>query len=133
MTEAAAHMAIEFRLKGNFSKTRKHLSRLTRLSLEHKLKPYAEKGVYELAKNTPIDTGATARSWDYRIVSDKDGITIKFINNNAPYGVPVAIMIQNGHATRGGTYVQGIDYINPALRPVFEDIASMIQREVEHN
>ncbi len=126
-------MSIAFKMHGGFKKTDRYLSRLSRLSIEHKLKPYAEKGVEELSRSTPIDTGVTAASWQYKIVTDREGVSINFVNNNAPYGVPVAILIQTGHATTGGTYVQGIDYINPALRPVFEDIARMIQREVEHN
>lgn len=123
-------MGIELKATGNFSKTRKHLSHLARFDIARRLKPYADKAVYELAKNTPIDTGETARSWDYEIITDKDGVTINFTNSNAPNGVPVAILIQYGHATRGGTYVEGIDFINPSIKPVFDEMVEMIQREV---
>ena len=126
-------MGIEIKTSTNFSKTKKHLSHLSRLSIASKLKPYAERGVYELAKATPINTGNTARSWYYKIEADKDGMTIKFLNDYAPYGVSVAVLIQNGHATRSGSYVEGIDYINPALKPVFDDILKSIQKEVREN
>ena len=126
-------MAIELKASSNFSKTRKHIGRLSRLSIAHKLKPYAEKAVYELAKNTPIDTGATAMSWSYDLKTDRDGVTIKFTNSNAPNGVCVAVLIQNGHATRSGTWIEGIDYINPAIQPVFKEIVEMIQREVRRS
>lgn len=123
-------MGIEIKTTSNFGKTTKHLSHLARLSIAHKLKPWAERGVYELAKSTPIKTGATARAWHYKIEMDKDGATIKFLNDNAPNGVCVAILIQNGHATRSGTFIEGIDYIGPALEPVFDGIVDMIQKEV---
>lgn len=123
-------MGIELRASTDFGKTTKHLSHLARLSIAHKLKPWAERGVYELAKATPIDTGATARAWHYDIVMDKDGATIKFLNDNAPNGVCVAILIRNGHAQLDGRFYEGIDYINPALKPVFNGIINMIQKEV---
>jgi hypothetical protein len=123
-------MPLEFRITTHFKNTKDRLGYLSRLSIAHKLKPFAERGVYELARNTPIDTGATARAWRYEIVTDNEGATIKFINDNAPNGVCVAILIQNGHATRNGSYIEGIDYINPALDPVFDDICEFVQREV---
>lgn len=123
-------MGIEIKSSTNFGKTSKHLSHLARLSIAHKLKPWAERGVNELAKATPINTGATARAWHYKIETDKDGATIKFLNDNAPNGVCVAVLIQNGHASLDGVFTQGINYIDPALKPIFTGIVDMIQREV---
>lgn len=123
-------MGIEFRTSTDFSKTSKHLSHLARLSISKKLRPWAERGVKRLADSTPRKTGATAMAWHYKIETDRNGATIKFLNNNAPDGACVAILIQNGHASLDGTFKEGIDYINPALKPVFDGIVDMIQKEV---
>lgn len=104
--------------------------KLYAFNVEHILKKYGEKGVAALKNATPKRTGATANAWDYKIVRKGNSISLIWTNSNAPYGVPVAIMIQYGHATRGGSYVQGIDYINPALRPIFDDILKEIDGEV---
>ena len=123
-------MGIEIKTSTNFGKTTKHLSHLARLSIAHKLKPWAEKGLEELINATPVKTGATARAWHYKIETDKDGATIKYLNDNAPDGACVAILIQSGHAQLDGRFIEGVDYINPALEPVFKGIVNMIQKEV---
>lgn len=79
---------------------------------------------------TPIDSGKTATSWDYKIKKTNKSISITWINSHIVDGVPIAIIIQYGHATKNGGYVQGIDYINPAIKPIFEKIVSDLDKEV---
>lgn len=90
------------------------------------LKNFGDAGVAALQAATPMDTGATALSWGYEIVKEKKGVSLYWTNTNASPGsnVRVAVLIQYGHGTGGGGYVQGIDYINPALRSIFESIAN---------
>lgn len=116
--------------RGNFDKTFKFLKSMKDRRYLDVLKRYAQEGVDALTAATPRDTGKTAESWSYRIQETSNGATIYFTNDNAPYGVSVAFLIQYGHATRGGGYVQGIDYINPALRPIFEKMAENAWKEV---
>lgn len=89
-----------------------------------KLKKYGELGVIALSENTPKDTGKTSKSWDYEIIKQNGKVTIKWINTNEVNGVNIAIILQYGHGTKDGGYVKGIDYINPTMRPVFEQIAN---------
>lgn len=121
---------ISFKSKTNFTKTLNRLKRYQEISVDDILRKYGEMGVKALAAATPKRTGMTAESWGYKIVHKGNGVSLIWTNSNAPYGVPVAILIQYGHATRGGGYVEGIDYINPALRPVFDDILRHIDGEV---
>jgi hypothetical protein len=88
-------------------------------------------GVNALANSTPVETGLTARSWQYRIVKDRRGPTIEWYNTNQVNGTPVAILIQYGHGTGTGGYVAGRDYINPAMRPIFDTIADEVWRRVK--
>ena len=122
---------IEFRQKGDFS----HLSSFFEQILEAvklgDLDKYGQMGVSALASATPIDTGETASSWTYSIERKKNSVALIFSNTNMTgEGTPVAILLQYGHATGNGGYVQGIDYINPALRPIFQEIADEAWREV---
>lgn len=94
------------------------------------LNEYGRRGVELLRDATPNDSGKTAAGWDYQIQMNSNGISLFWTNNNVKDGVPIAILIQYGHATRGGTYVQGIDYINPALRSIFEEMADKLWKEV---
>lgn len=94
------------------------------------LNEYGKQGVELLRDATPVDTGKTATGWDYEIEVNSQGISLYWVNNNVNEGVPIAILIQYGHATRSGSYVQGIDYINPALRPLFESMATKLWKEV---
>lgn len=79
---------------------------------------------------TPKDTGETASSWYYQIKEDKTSTTIEWLNRHVEDGVPIAVILQYGHGTNGGGYVEGIDYINPAMRPLFEEIANSVWKEV---
>ena len=94
------------------------------------LNEYGKQGVELLRDATPVDTGKTATGWDYEIEVNSQGISLYWVNNNVNEGVPIAILIQYGHATRNGGYVQGVDYINPALRPLFESMATKLWKEV---
>ena len=94
------------------------------------LNEYGKQGVELLRDATPVDTGKTATGWDYEIEVSSQGVSLYWGNNNVNEGVPIAILIQYGHATRSGSYVQGIDYINPALRPLFESMATKLWKEV---
>lgn len=94
------------------------------------LNEYGKQGVELLRDATPVDTGKTATGWDYEIEVSSQGVSLYWVNNNVNEGVPIAILIQYGHATRSGSYVQGIDYINPALRPLFESMATKLWKEV---
>lgn len=94
------------------------------------LNEYGKQGVELLRDATPVDTGKTATGWDYEIEVSSQGVSLYWVNNNVNEGVPIAILIQYGHATRSGSYVQGVDYINPALRPLFESMAAKLWKEV---
>lgn len=94
------------------------------------LKKYGERGVEALHQNTPKDTGHTANSWYYDIEQSKDSLTISWKNSNVNEGVLIAAIIQYGHGTGTGGYVRGTDYINPSMKPVFQQIADDIWREV---
>lgn len=94
------------------------------------LNKYGEMGVEALSRATPKDTGLTASSWSYEIKRGKESSSIVWTNSNVNDGVPVAVILQYGHATRNGGYVEGIDYINPALNSVFKNIADMAWKEV---
>lgn len=94
------------------------------------LNEYGKQGVELLRDATPVDTGKTATGWDYEIEVSSQGVSLYWVNNNVNEGVPIAILIQYGHATQNGSYVQGIDYINPALRPLFESMATKLWKEV---
>jgi len=117
--------------KGNWKKTTDWLMDRKEQKFMKQLYKYGEKGVEALAAATPIDTGKTAASWDYEIHASKGVFTITWTNSNLAKGVlPVAILIQYGHATKNGGFVQGIDYINPALTPIFEKLANDAWEEV---
>lgn len=117
--------------KGDFSKTLSWLKRLKFEKLMDKLKMYGDQGVIALSNATPKRTGLTAGSWSYEIEQTKTSITITWKNSNmARDAIPIALLIQYGHGTRTGGYVQGIDYINPALKPVFEEITENVWKEI---
>lgn len=116
--------------KGDFSKTEKFLNTISKKLYYRNLQKYAEQGVAALASATPIDSGTTANSWDYEIRQTKNSVSIYWTNSNVNKGVPIAVLIQYGHGTRNGGYVQGRDYINPAMRPIFDKIAENVWKEV---
>ena len=121
---------IVFKQKGNFKKTRKFLKRCSNLQLNDLLDQYGKEGVEALARATPKDTGKTAASWSYAVHKSAGRITITWSNSNIVDGVPIAVILQYGHGTRNGGYVEGVDYINPAMRPIFERIAQRAWGEV---
>ena len=122
--------------KGSWKKTEKWLQR--RFGYDktlHILKKYAKEGVDALKNNTPVFTGVTAESWYYDIEIQKDGIyRIIWANKNVVNDYcNVALILQLGHATSSGTWVEGVDYINPALAPIFNDMADRVWQEIRHN
>lgn len=121
---------VKFTSRGDFSKTDSYLKRMLKMDLDTVLSQYAEKGVRALQEATPKDTGLTASSWSYEIERTDSSITISWTNSNFNKGVPIALLIQYGHGTRNGGYVSGRDYINPAMRPVFDEIEEAVMREV---
>ena len=123
--------SITFRHKGNFSKTEKFFDALLRSDHLKVLERYGQAGVAALAAATPKDSGLTAASWDYEITRDKRGASITFTNSNIHNGVNIAIILQYGHGTRNGGYVDGRDYINPAIQPIFDKMADEAWGEVK--
>lgn len=116
--------------KGDFQKTEGFLHRVVQRHYRNKLERYGEMGVKALKDATPRDTGMTAESWNYEIVEEDGRLALYWRNENRQNGVLVAVLLQYGHATRTGGWVEGIDYINPALKPVFEQMANEIWKEV---
>ena len=121
---------ITFRQKGDLSKAIKHLKRLEKVGRLDILDKYGKEGVAALASATPKESGETANSWYYEVVRSKDSISIQFLNSNIQNGVPIAIILQYGHGTGTGGWVQGRDYINPAIQPIFDRITNDLWREV---
>ena len=121
---------ISFRQKGDFSKLTKFLERAKETVHLGDLNKYGRQGVAALATATPIDSGETASSWYYEIENNKESATITFYNSNVQNGVPIAIILQYGHGTRNGGWVEGRDYINPAIQPIFDQIVDDAWREV---
>lgn len=121
---------IGFRHKGDFSKTEKYLERAKTAARIKILESYGRKGVAALASATPVDTGLTASSWYYVIERSSTESKIVFCNSNIQNGVPIAIILQYGHGTGTGGWVQGRDYINPAIQPLFDQLANNAWREV---
>ena len=115
---------------GNFNNTERFLNGAKKLDVKRILESYAKEGVRALSSATPVDSGLTASSWDYKIDISKGSYSISWTNSNVVDGVPIAIILQYGHGTGTGGYVQGRDYINPALRPIFDKIADSVWREV---
>ena len=121
---------ISFRQKGDFSKLTKFLERAKETVYLGDLNKYGRQGVAALASATPIDSGETASSWYYEIENNKESATITFYNSNIQNGVSIAIILQYGHGTRNGGWVEGRDYINPAVQPIFDKIVDDAWREV---
>ena len=121
---------ISFSQKGDFSKLTSFLEKAKGGAHLSILDKYGREGVAALASATPVDSGLTASSWYYKVEHTKNGASIGFYNRNIQNGVNIAIIIQNGHATRNGGWVEGRDYINPAIQPIFDKIAYNAWREV---
>lgn len=121
---------ITFKQKGDFSKLTSFLERAKKAVKISNLDKFGKEGVAALSSATPIDSGLTASSWYYEIVNKNGSITLEFKNSNIQNGVPIAIILQYGHGTRNGGWVQGRDYINPAIQPLFDKIANEAWKEV---
>lgn len=121
---------ITFRHKGDFSKATSYLEKMKEIFHKGLLDKYGQAGVAALASATPVDTGLTASSWSYKIENKNGSASIVFYNTNIQNGVPIAIILQYGHGTRNGGWVQGRDYINPAIQPLFDRIADEAWKEV---
>ena len=115
--------------KGDFRKTEKFMKNARTKKLMSILKRYGEEGVAALMVATPLDTGRTASSWRYEIKVENNCIRLEFHNDNIQNGVPIAIILQYGHGTGTGGWVEGRDYINPAIQPVFDKIANSAWKE----
>ena len=122
---------VTFKHKGNFERTDRFLKGAKEKRYLKVLDKYGQEGVAALAAATPTDSGLTAESWDYKIQNGSGGYKIMWTNSNVNDGVPIAIIIQYGHGTGTGGYVQGRDYINPAMRSVFDNIADKAWEEVK--
>lgn len=120
---------ITFRQEGDFSKLTSFLEKSKELFNAGILDKYGRKGVEALAAETPIDSGETANSWYYRIENKNGSAAIVFCNSHIQNGVPIAIILQYGHGTRTGGWVEGRDYINPALQPIFDELAKEAWKE----
>lgn len=121
---------IHFTQKGDFLKVTQYLAKVEKGIDPKDLEKYACEGVSALASATPVEEGLTANSWRYEIKNGNGIVEIEFHNDNIQNGVPIAIILQYGHATRNGGWVQGRDYINPAIRPIFDKITNEAWREV---
>lgn len=121
---------ISFRQKGDFSRSMRYLERAKEAVRLGHLDKFGREGVAALASATPVDSGETANSWYYEISRSSGSITISFLNSHVNQGVPIAIILQYGHGTGTGGWVQGRDYINPAIRPIFDQMVNEVWREV---
>ena len=121
---------ISFRHKGDFAKLTRYLEKMKRSARVSILDKYGKAGVAALMSATPVDTGLTAKSWYYKLEVTKSSAKMMFCNTNVQNGVPIAIILQYGHGTRNGGWVEGRDYINPALQPVFDNIVKEAWKEV---
>ena len=121
---------IKFQQKGDFSKLNSYLERVKHAVKLSELDRFGREGVNALASATPVNSGLTASSWEYNIERNSTGAAIQFYNTNVNEGVNIAIILQYGHATKNGGWVEGRDYINPAIRPVFDKLAEEAWKEV---
>lgn len=122
--------AIKFKHRGNFNHMERFLNKMQKRQYLNVLDKYGQMGVIALQQNTPKDSGKTAESWTYEIERTEDRTNIYWVNTNENKGVVIAVILQYGHGTGTGGYVQGRDYINPAMRPIFDQIAEEAWEEV---
>ena len=121
---------IKFEHKGDWSKTTSFFEKAKNIVRLGNLDRYGREGVAALASATPVDTGLTASSWKYEIIRTRGSVSINFLNTNVQNGVPIALILQYGHGTRNGGWVEGRDYINPAVQPIFDRLAKEMWEEV---
>ena len=115
---------ISFRQKGDFSKLSKYFEKMKEAAKIGVLDKYGREGVAALSSATPVESGKTASSWSYEIERQNGAVSIVFKNSNVNKGVPIAIILQLGHGTGTGGWVEGRDYINPAIQPIFDKLAN---------
>ena len=121
---------IRFKHKGNFEKTESFLQKMREKIFFRQLDKYGRRGVEALAAATPVDTGKTRDSWKYRIDRTEDSVSIVWLNDNVEKGIPIAIILDCGHATGTGGYVAGRHYISPAIEPIYKEILEKVWKEV---
>lgn len=124
-------MSFKLSSPGTFDKTMNFLNKLIHGDIYRELDNYGQMGVAALSASTPVNTGLTAHSWSYRIIDNHREKGIEWYNSNLDaQGTPIAILIQYGHGTGTGGYVAGRDFINPAMRPLFDQIANDVWKKV---
>lgn len=123
-------MRVEFRQKGDFKNTEAFLKRNKNMSIDDIVAQYGRRGVEALRSATPRDTGKTADSWSYSVEKNSTGLSLIFNNSNENHGVKIALLIQYGHGTGTGGWVEGRDFINPALQPVFDELAQSLWEKI---
>lgn len=123
--------SISVSVNGKFQRTESWLSRLSSMEFQNILSSYGEKGVAALAATTPIRSGVTAQSWQYRLEGSRGNWSIIWYNTNVNQGVNIAVILQYGHGTRNGGFVRGRDYINPAIQGVFDAMVAEIDKVVK--
>ena len=121
---------ISFKQKGDFRKFTRYLEQVKEAARVGILDKYGAEGVKALSAATPVDSGKTAASWYYEIQRSSNSVRLEFLNSHVNDGVPIAIILQLGHGTNNGGWVEGRDYINPAIQPVFDRILENAWREV---
>lgn len=121
---------ITFEVKGSFDRSKKWLTRLERAEFYKRVSTIAAQGTSALSSATPVDSSKTAMSWSHKVTITRTSCRVEWLNSNVNQGVPIAIILQYGHGTGTGGYVAGRDYINPAIRPIFEKIATDVWNEV---
>lgn len=124
-------MSTKISTNGSYSKTKRFLENCSRMAEALDLDYYGLMGVRALMSATPYDTGTTANSWYYIVEKKKGQLSLSFLNANVQNGVPIAIILQYGHGTNNGGWVEGRDYINPAVKPVFDEILKRLEKEVK--
>ena len=121
---------ISVKCTGDFAKTFKFLEGIEKLTLKDVLNKYGKEGVKALSAATPVDTGNTASQWGYKVTTGKSGSTVTWTNDSVNKGIPIVILLQYGHSTKNGGYVSGVDFINPAMKTIFNNMADSVWREV---
>lgn len=121
---------IEVTVKGDFKKTKSFLQRCLNIFRLGILDKYGRLGIDALKAATPVDTGVTANAWYYRIVHNSRGVAIQWCNSSKNEGIPIVILLQYGHGFQNGGYYEGLDFINPAMKPIFDDLAEQAWKEL---
>lgn len=124
---------VTFTTSGDLSKTKKFLNKMKSLLFNDVFDEIGLEGVLALSSNTPKNTGRLSSSWEYKVERDSNGATITWYNTDIEGGYNVAILVQYGHGLKGGGYVSGVDFINPALRPVFDEFGRRIEEEIKRS